>query len=83
MAPLGATVAGQALDHMLNHLRLAWSGFSHARTVLDGESITALAERLQDALWHLGGASREHRTDNLDDMEFDPVLKELGGVAMA
>ena len=43
----------------------AWSGFAHARVVLGGESFTALAEGLQDALWHLGGAPREHRTDSL------------------
>ena len=59
------TVAGQALDHMLYHFRLAWSGFAHARVVLGGESFTALAEGLQGALWHLGGAPREHRTDSL------------------
>ena len=65
MGALGVTVAGQALDHMLYHFRLAWSGFAHAHVVLGGESFTALAEGLQDALWHLGGAPREHRTDSL------------------
>ena len=65
MGPLGVTVAGQPLDHMLYHFRLAWSGFAHARVVLGGESFTALAEGLQDALWHLGGAPGEHRTDSL------------------
>ena len=65
MGSLGVTVAGQPLDHMLYHFRLAWSGFTHARVVLGGESFTALAEGLQDALWHLGGAPREHRTDSL------------------
>ena len=50
---------------MLYHFRLAWSGFAHAHVVLGGESFTALAEGLQDALWHLGGAPREHRTDSL------------------
>ncbi len=33
--------------------------------VLGGESYTALADGLQDALWRLGGAPREHRTDRL------------------
>ena len=33
--------------------------------MLGGESFTALAEGLQDALWHLGGAPCEHRTDSL------------------
>ena len=65
MSSLGVTVAGQPLDHMLYHFRLAWSGFAHARVVLGGESFTALAEGLQGALWHLGGAPREHRTDSL------------------
>ena len=65
MGSLGVSVAGQPLDHMLYHFRLAWSGFAHARVVLGGESFTALAEGLQCALWHLGGAPREHRTDSL------------------
>ena len=65
MGSLGVTVAGQPLDHMLYHFRLAWSGFTHAHVVLGGESFTALAEGLQDALWHLGGAPGEHRTDSL------------------
>ena len=64
-APLGVSVAGQPLKHMLYHFRLPWSGFTHARVVLGGESFTALAEGLQGALWHLGGAPREHRTDSL------------------
>jgi hypothetical protein len=33
--------------------------------VLDGESFVALAEGLQNALWALGGAPREHRSDSL------------------
>ena len=65
MGPLGVSVAGEPLDHMLYHFRLAWSGFAHAKVVLGGESFTALAEGLQGALWHLGGAPREHRTDSL------------------
>ena len=62
---VGYAGAVQPLNHMLYHFRLAWSGFAHARVVLGGESFTALAEGLQDALWHLGGAPREHRTDSL------------------
>ena len=33
--------------------------------MLGGESFTALAEGLQHALWTLGGAPREHRSDSL------------------
>ena len=40
-------------------------GFEHAHVVLGGESFVALAEGLQNALWALGGAPREHRTDSL------------------
>ena len=65
MEALGVSVAGDPLPHMLYHFRLAWSGFTHAQVVLGGESFTALAEGLQDALWHLGGVPREHRTDSL------------------
>src|SRR5215207_2949922 len=65
MADLGVTVAGQPLDHRLYHFRLAYSGFEPAHVVLGGESFVALAEGLQNALWSLGGAPREHRTDSL------------------
>ncbi|MGH6985027.1 MAG: IS21 family transposase [Stellaceae bacterium] len=62
---LGVTVSGVALDHRLYHFRLAFSGFEHAHVVLGGESFVALAEGLQNALWALGGAPREHRSDSL------------------
>jgi len=62
---LGVTIAGAALDHRLYHFRLAFSGFEHAHVVLGGESFIALAEGLQNALWALGGAPREHRSDSL------------------
>jgi transposase InsO family protein len=65
MGGAGITVAGQPLDHRLYHFRLAYSGFEHAHVVLGGESFVALAEGLQNALWSLGGAPREHRSDSL------------------
>src|SRR4051794_12048609 len=65
MADLGITIAGVGLDHRLYHFRLAYSGFEHAHVVLGGESFVALAEGMQNALWWLGGAPREHRTDSL------------------
>ena len=40
-------------------------GGQHVAVVLGGESFTALAENLQQALWSLGGAPQEHRTDSL------------------
>ncbi len=65
MADLAITIAGQRLDHRLYHFRLAYSGFEHAHVVLGGESFVALAEGLQNALWLLGGAPRDHRSDSL------------------
>ncbi len=65
MADLGVTIAGEPLDHRLYHFRLACSGFEHAHVILGGESYVALAEGLQNALWALGGAPREHRSDSL------------------
>ncbi|WP_247480170.1 IS21 family transposase [Bradyrhizobium sp. CW9] len=65
MGELGVAIAGVPLDHRLYHFRLAYCGFEHAHVVLGGESFVALAEGLQNALWSLGGAPREHRTDSL------------------
>jgi len=59
------TLAGESLDHRLYHFRLPYSGWSHIRVILGGESYTALAEGLQEALQRLGGAPKEHRTDSL------------------
>ncbi len=62
---LGVTIAGAPFDHRLYHFALAYSGWEHAAVVLGGESFTALAENLQNALWGLGGVPHEHRTDSL------------------
>jgi transposase InsO family protein len=65
MSDLNIHIAGVPLDHRLYHFRLAYSGFEHAHVILGGESYVALAEGLQNALWALGGAPREHRSDSL------------------
>lgn len=65
MSGAGVTIAGEPLAHRLYHFRLVYSGFEHAHVVLGGESFVALAEGLQTALWTLGGAPREHRSDSL------------------
>lgn len=87
MAALGITVAGGPLAHRLYHFRLAYSGFHHAHVVLGGESFVALAEGLQNALWALGGAPREHRTDslsaafcNLEDGTRDDLTRRYEGL---
>ena len=59
------SIAGALLDHRLYHFRLAFSGWEHAHVVLGGESFVALAEGLQNALWALGRAPLQHRSDSL------------------
>jgi hypothetical protein len=65
MGDLNIHIAGVPLDHRLYHFRLVYSGFEHAHVILGGESYVALAEGLQNALWALGGAPCEHRSDSL------------------
>jgi transposase InsO family protein len=65
MGDHGVNIAGVPLDHRLYHFRLAFSGWEHAHVVLGGESFVALAEGLQNALWALGRAPLEHRSDSL------------------
>lgn len=59
------TIAGQLFDHLLYHFRLAYSHWSFIKIIQGGESYTALAEGLQEALRKLGGVPHEHRTDSL------------------
>jgi len=79
----GVSIAGAPLDHRLYHFRLAFSGWEHAQIVLGGESFVALAEGLQNALWALGRAPLQHRSDSLsaafrnlaDDMRQDQTRR--------
>jgi hypothetical protein len=65
MGDHGIGIAGAPLDHRLYHFRLAFSGWEYAHVVLGGESFVALAEGLQNALWALGQAPLQHRSDSL------------------
>jgi len=65
MGDRGVSIAGTPLDHRLYHFRLAFSGWEHAHVVLGGESFVALAEGMQNALWSLGRAPLQHRSDSL------------------
>ena len=65
MGGRGVSIAGAPLDHRLYHFRLAFSGWEHAHVVLGGESFVALAEGMQNALWALGRAPLQHRSDSL------------------
>ncbi len=59
------SILGHPFVHLLYHFRLAFSGWCAVKVVHGGESYTALAEGLQDALWRLGGVPLEHRSDSL------------------
>lgn len=59
------TIAGQPLEHLLYHYRLAYSGWQYAQIIQGGESFIALSEGLQNALQTCGGAPKQHRTDSL------------------
>jgi hypothetical protein len=65
MGDRGVGIAGAPFDRRLYHFRLAFSGWEHAHVVLGGESFVALAEGLQNALWALGRAPLQHRSDSL------------------
>ena len=62
---LAVTLKGALFARRLYHFVLAYSGWEYAGIVEGGESFTALAEHLQNALWILGGVPVEHRTDSL------------------
>jgi hypothetical protein len=59
------TISGEPFKHLLYHFRLAFSHWSYMKVIEGGESFTALAEGLQDALKRLGGSPHQHRTDSL------------------
>ena len=62
---MGITIAGQLFPHRLFHFALVYSGWEYADVVLGGESYTAFASGLQNALWQLGGTPKECRTESL------------------
>jgi transposase len=64
MNNLAITINGEQFPHMCYHFVLPWSNWEYAETAYS-ESYAALSRGLQNALFVLGGAPLEHRTDNL------------------
>lgn len=62
---LSVTIGGELFVHIIYQFALAHSGWRYASVLTGGESFGALSEGLQRALWRLGGAPEEHRTDSL------------------
>lgn len=73
---VSVTIKGKPFDHLLYHLRLAYSHWSFMKVVQGGESYPALAAGLQEGLEKLGGCPKEHRTDSLS-----AAFKNLDGKA--
>ena len=59
------TIAGRAFPHLIYQFRLAYSGWRYAQITQGGESYSALAQGLQNALHLMGGSPLTHRTDSL------------------
>jgi len=59
------TIQGKEFKHIFYHFRLVYSKWSYLKVIQSGESFQALSEGLQEALFYLGGAPAEHRTDSL------------------
>jgi hypothetical protein len=64
MSELGITIGAQSFPHMLYHFVLTYSNWE-AASVCYSESFESLSDGLQNALWELGGAPLEHRTDRM------------------
>ncbi len=62
---LGVTINGQSFPHRLYHFRLSFSGQQYVKVIIGGESYTALAEGMQEALHSVKGSTKTHRTDSL------------------
>jgi len=64
MNELGITIGGQSHPHMLYHFVLTYSNWESV-TLCYSESFESLSDGLQNALWELGAAPLEHRTDRM------------------
>ena len=63
---INVTIDGEPFEHIFYHFRLPYSGFNYMQVFIgSGESYTAFAQGLQEALFCLGGVPEIHRTDSL------------------
>lgn len=76
MKKLGITIGGEPFEHLLYHFVLPYSNWEYAEVAFS-ETFLALRQGLQNALWTLGGAPGEHRTDNTTAATHD-LKKEQG-----
>ena len=62
LSHLGVTIAGQPLDHILYHFRLAWSGFEHGHVILDDLAYVTKDQAETSVLFELISARYERRS---------------------
>lgn len=77
--PLGITIGGIVLKHLLFVFKLSFSGWTWVQVAF-GETFEALVSGLQGALWELGGVPEVIRSDNLSAATHE--LKRTGGRAL-
>ncbi len=70
------TIDGVPFKHILYQYRLAFSGWRYVQITQGGESYSALAEGLQNALCRSGGSPGEHRTDSLSAAYVNATQKQ-------
>ncbi len=58
------TIGAQSFPHLLYHFVLRYSNWE-AVSLCYSESFESLSDGLQNALWELGAAPQEHRTDRM------------------
>jgi Mu transposase, C-terminal domain len=61
---LGVTIAGVPFEHMVYHFVLTYSNWEHV-SVCFSESFESFSEGFQNAVWALGGAPAQHRSDRM------------------
>lgn len=64
MSSLGITIAKESFEHLIYHFVLTYSNWETG-SICFSESYGSLSQRVQDALWELGGVPSRHRTDRL------------------
>ena len=63
---ISVTINGVFFEHIFYHFRLAYSGYNYVQVFAgSGEPFNALAQGLSEALYHVGGSPKTHRTDSL------------------
>lgn len=72
MGKLGITIAGEPFDHMLCHCVLTFSNWAWA-TICHSESMLALRNGIQNALFRLGRVPEEHWTDHSSAATHQPA----------